>query len=145
MLIIFFLVIFIGFTVYYEYTIRKVLNAKGETDELLGYLGAQSILDKLNQTGKLKDIALLDKAVLEDKYNQLSSQNENLKKENDNLQQQLLVLNSVIEYNNIKKDGQDGQFRLMLDKNQQIAQLKQTISSICTRLNSSSVFIKECS
>ena len=144
-LIIFFLVIFIGFTVYYEYTIKKVLNAKSQTDGLLLSVTGNSLLQKLNQTDRLREIALLDKAVLEDKYNQLSAQDENLKKENDNLQQQILLLKSEIEYNNVKIDGPVAQFRLIQDKNQQIKELKQTINSICERLNSSNVFVKECS
>ncbi len=144
-LIIFFLVIFIGFTVYYEYTIKAVLKAKGTTDDLLGELGSRSILQKLNQTDKLNEIALLDKAVLEDKYAQLSIQNENLKKERDSLQQQIIVLKSEIEYNNVKIDGPVAQFRLIQDKNQQISELKKIIDSICSKLKNSSVFIKECS
>ena len=142
-LIVVFLVIFIGFTVYYEYTIRKVLNAKGQTDELLGGLAGNSILARLNQTDKLKEIALLDKAVLEDKYNQISAQNEDLKKERDNLQQQILVLKSEIEYNNVKLDGPVAQFRLIQEKNQEILRLKKIIGTICTRLNNT-FSIKEC-
>ena len=144
-LIVFFLVIFIGFTVYYEYTIKKVLSAKSQTDGLLVGVTGNSLLQKLNQTGKLNEIAMLDKAVLEDKYNQMSAQNENLKKEKENLEQQIIVLKSEIEYNDVKLDGPVAQFRLIQDKNQQISELKKIIDSICSRLNSSSVFIKECS
>ena len=143
-LIVFFLVIFIGFTVYYEHTIRKVLSAKGQTDDLLGGLIGNSMLEKLNQTDKLKEIALLDKAVLEDKFSQILSQNENLKKERDNLQQQILVLKSEIEYNDVKLDGPVAQFRLIQEKNQQILQLKKTIELICSKLNNT-IFVKECS
>ena len=143
-LIVFFLVIFIGFTVYYEYAIRKILNAKSQTDELLGGLAGNLILQKLNQTDKLKEIALLDKAVLEDKYNQLSSQNENLKKEKDNLQQQIIVLKSEIEYNKVKLEGPVVQFRMIQDKNQQIAELKKIIDLICSKINNT-VYLKECS
>ncbi|MEK6892201.1 MAG: hypothetical protein AABX25_03380 [Nanoarchaeota archaeon] len=144
-LIVFFLVIFIGFTVYYEYTIKKVLNAKSQTDDLLVGVTGNSLLQKLNQTDKLKEIALLDKAVLEDKYNQLSAQNENLKKEKENLEQEIIVLKSEIEYNDVKMDGPVEQFRLIQNRNKQISELKKIIDSICSRLNSSSVFIKECS
>lgn len=143
-LIVFFLVIFIGFTVYYEYTIRKVLNAKSQTDGLLGGLTGNSILAKLNQTDKLKEIALLDKAVLEDKFNQILAQNENLKKERDNLQQQILVLKSEIEYNNVKLDGPVAQFRLIQEKNQVILQLKKTVEMICSKINNT-LSVRECS
>ena len=144
-MIVFFLVIFIGFTVYYEYTIKKVLNAKSQTDDLLIGVTGNSILQKLNQTDKLKEIALLDKAVLENKYTQLLSQNENLKKEKENLEQQIIVLKSEIEYNDVKLDGPVAQFRLIQDKNQQISELNKIIDSICSKLKNSSVFIKECS
>ena len=143
-MIVFFLVIFIGFTVYYEYAIRKILNAKSQTDELLGGLTGNSILQKLNQTDKLKEIALLDKAVLEDKYNQMSAQNENLKKERDNLEQQIIVLKSEIEYNKVKLEGPVVQFRLIQDKNGQISELKKIIDSICAKINNT-ISIKECS
>lgn len=142
-LIVFFLVIFIGFTVYYEYTIKKVLNAKSQTDDLLIGVTGNSILQKLNQTDKLKEIALLDKAVLENKYTQLLSQNENLKKEKENLEQQIIVLKSEIEYNDVKLDGPVAQFRLIQDKNQQISKLKRVIQSICLKINNT-IFIKEC-
>ena len=143
-LIVFFLVIFIGFTVYYEYTIKKVLGAKSQTDDLLVGVTGNSLLQKLNQTDKLKEIALLDKAVLEDKYNQMSAQNENMKKENDNLQQQILLLKSEIEYNDVKLDGPVAQFRLIQEKNRQISELNKIINSVCSKLKNSSVFFKEC-
>ena len=144
-LIVFFLVIFIGFTVYYEYTIKKVLSAKSQTDDLLLGVTGNSLLQKLNQTGKLNEIAMLDKAVLENKYNQLAAQNDNLKKEKENLEQQTIVLKSEIEYNDVKLDGPVAQFRLIQDKNQQISELKKIIDSICSKLKNSSVFIRECS
>ena len=144
-LIVFFLVIFIGFTVYYEYTIKKVLSAKSQTDDLLVGVTGNYLLQKLNQTGKLNEIAMLDKAVLENKYNQLAAQNDNLKKEKENLEQQTIVLKSEIEYNDVKLDGPVAQFRLIQDKNQQISELKKIIDSICSKLKNSSVFIRECS
>jgi len=75
----------------------------------------------------------------------MSAQNENLKKEKENLEQQIIVLKSEIEYNDVKLDGPVAQFRLIQDKNQQISELKMIIVSICSKLNSSSVFVKECS
>lgn len=143
-LIVAFLVIFIGFTVYYQYNISKVLNAKSETEQLLGGLTGNAILERLNQTDKLKEIAILDKAVLENKYSQLLVQNENLKKERDALQEQVLVLKSEIEYNDVKLDGPVAQFRLIQEKNKQILGLKKKIDAICAKLNSS-ISIRECS
>ena len=122
-----------------------MLSAKSQTDDLLVGVTGNSLLQKLNQTGKLNEIAMLDKAVLENKYNQLAAQNDNLKKEKENLEQQTIVLKSEIEYNDVKLDGPVAQFRLIQDKNQQISELKKIIDSICSKLKNSSVFIRECS
>ena len=143
-LIIFFLILFIVYTVYYETILRKVLTKKNEYDEKLSDFTTQAIIEKLNKTDKLKEIAIIDKALLEERYYNLLIKNENLKKEKEALQNEVILLKSELEYNNAKLDGPTAQFRLIQDKNLQLRQLNDKISAICSRLQELNFSIKEC-
>ena len=143
-LMIFLLVLFITFTVYYEYTLRNISAGQNEHDKKFSELTAQAIFEKLNKSTRLKEIALIDKASLEEKYNDLAAQNENLKKEKITLQEEITLLKSQLEYQKVKLDGPVAQFRLIQDKNQQISQLKEKIDALCLRLKDSNSSDKDC-
>lgn len=143
-LIIFFLVLFIGFTIYYETTLRDILHVKSQTEEQLNQMTAELVFDKFNTSDNLKKLALMDKAVLEQKYNELEIQNKQLKDEKSDLQQEITLLNSEIEYQKVKIDGPVEQFRRIQDKNELIRQLKEKIDSICLYLKQNNISVDGC-
>ena len=143
-LIMFFLVLFLFFTVYYESALRKTLNTEGQNSKKLSEITAQSILEKLNATERIREYALMDKAVLEEKYNDLVIQHENLQKEKMKLQDEVIFLQSQLEYQKVKLDGPVSQFRLIQSKNQQIKELKNKIDALCSMLNDTNSYVKEC-
>ena len=143
-LIIFFLVVFIGFTIYYETTLRDVLHIKSQSEQQLSQMTASLVLDKFNNSDNLRKLALMDKALLEQKYNDLEKQNYKLKDEKSALQQEITLLKSEIEYQKVKLDGPVEQFRLIQEKNEQINQLQEKINVICTQLKQNNSSVNGC-
>ena len=142
LLIIFFLILFIVFTVSYQSTVSRLVNSR---ENSVDDVTMMSILEKINKSNQGKESALIDKVVLEEKYNQVLEQKQELEEEKKSLQDEVVFLKSEIEYSQIRIDGPLANFRNIQDKNQQISELKKTIDSICSKLKNSSVFIKECS
>lgn len=143
-LITFFLIMFIGFTIYYESALSDVVHRKNINDERLGEITAKLTLEKLNSSARLKQLALIDKALLEQKYNELVEQNENMKKERDILQNQITLLKSELEYQNSKFDGPTAQFRLIQEKNEEIKQLNEEIKGLCSMLKDYNITARDC-
>ncbi|MAG91615.1 hypothetical protein CMO83_02985 [Candidatus Woesearchaeota archaeon] len=144
-LITFFLILFIVFTVYYESNLRNLLDEKKQNDELLGEITARAVMDKLNESVSSKELALIDKAVLEEKYSELLVQFEVLNKEKEKLQKELTLAKSSLEYQEVKIDGPVAQFRLIQSKNEQINGLKAQIEAICKELAEDDVSVEGCS
>lgn len=144
-LIIFFLFLFIGFTIYYESALRDVLHVKSQSDQQLNQMTASLVLDKFNNSNNLRKLALMDKALLEQKYNNLEMQNDKLNDEKSALQREITLLNSEIEYQKVKLEGPVEQFRLIQEKNEQIRQLQEKINALCLLLNQNNASNNECS
>ena len=143
-MIIFFLVLFIGFTVYYEYALRDIINNKIINEEKLSETTARLTSAQVNNSARLKEIALIDRTVLEQKYNELVEQNENLKRERNTLQMEINPLKSEVEYQKAKLDGPAAQFILIQEKNEQIKNLNEKINVLCLMLKNYNISDKEC-
>ena len=144
LMITFFLILFIVFTVYYQIELRGAVSEKNKYDEKIGAITAQLILDKINKSNNMNEIAQMDKAVLEYKYNGLAADNQKLEAEKEELEQEITLLNSEIEYQKVKIDGPTEQFRLIQEKNQQIRQLKEKINGICFYLKQKNISFNGC-
>ena len=144
-LIIFFLVLFIGFTVYSTSILRGTAEEKYVYDEKLGKITADIILEKLNKSNSLKDMALIDKTVLENKYSELFNQYNTLNEQKETLEKEINTLKSQIEYVNIRAEGPVEQFRLIQQKNKEINDLKEALQALCSKLEESNISAKECS
>lgn len=144
-LITFFLIMFIGFTIYYESALSSVVHRQNINQEKLGQITARLAFQQLNSSARLKQSALTDKALLEQKYSELEEQNENLKNQRETLQSQITLLNSELEYLKTKFDGPTAQFRLIQEKNEQIKQLNEKINSLCLLLKNYNITNLECS
>ena len=143
-LITFFLIFFIAFTVYYQVELKNVVSKKNEYDEKIGMITAQMIVQKLNKSSNQQEIAQMDKVVLEHKYNELASENQKMESEKEMLKQQIILLNSEIEYQKVKIDGPEAQFRLIQEKNSQIQQLKENIKNLCLQLRQGNISAVGC-
>ena len=143
-LITFFLVLFIAFTVYYQISLKSIVKDKNQYDEKLGMITAQLIAQKLNKSNNLKDIALIDKAVLEDRYNEIVGQKAKLEDEKVALNKEITLLKSEIEYKKAEAGGPAAQFRLIQDKNEQIKQLQSKINALCLQLRQRNISVGEC-
>ena len=143
-LIALFLVFFIAYTIYYAVTLRNVLSTREEYDKKAGDFTANAILEKLNNTDKLKEIALIDKALLEERYYNLLVKSENLKKEKEALQNEITTLKSQLEYKDVKSEGPVAQFRLIQGKNREIAELKEKAGALCSKLKDYGISAEDC-
>lgn len=143
-MIIFFLILFISFTVYYESELRSLSAKKGQNDRQLEEVTAQFIVEKLNSTERLNKLALIGKEFLEEKYSDLVVRYESLKKENSGLQEELTLVKSELEYQKVKIDGPVAQFRLIQDKNEQIRQLKEKVDALCQNLKENNISGEGC-
>ena len=143
-LIAFFLILFIVSTIYYETILRKISGEKDENDKIISEITASMVLGKLNNSEKSSQLAMVDKAVLEDKYNKLVAYSESLEQEMERLGQEIIVLNSRIEYNDARMEGPVGQFRTIQAKNQEIEKLKAIIISLCDVFRKNNMTVNEC-
>ena len=143
-LIAFFLILFIVSTIYYETILRKISGEKDENDKIISEITASMVLEKLNNSDKSGQLAMVDKAVLEDKYNKLVAYAESLEQEKERLGQEIIVLNSKIEYNDARMEGPVGQFRAIQAKNEEIEKLKGTIISLCGVFRKNNMTVNEC-
>ena len=140
----FFLILFIGFTIYYAGVLRKVSDEKDQNDKIISEITANMVLEKLNNSEKSSQLAMIDKAVLEDKYNKLVAYAESLEQENERIGQEIIVLNSKIEYNDARMEGPVGQFRTIQSKNEEIENLKGKIITLCDVFRKNNMTVNEC-
>jgi len=140
----FFLFLFIGFTVYYQAALTKTREEGEVYDQKISQITAQAVLQKLNRSDSAKNIALIDKAILEDKYGELLGQKEKMELEKEKLERQIVILNSQIEYSDARIEGPVAQFRLIQEKNEQIEELSKKIDSLCITLKSYNLTSEEC-
>jgi len=113
-------------------------------DQKISQITAQAVLQKLNRSDSAKNIALIDKAILEDKYGELLGQKEKMELEKEKLERQIVILNSQIEYSDARIEGPVAQFRLIQEKNEQIEELSKKIDSLCITLKSYNLTSEEC-
>ena len=139
----FFLIVFVIFTVYYGTKFRNIINEKN--NEKANMVTAELVLEKLNRSDQLKEIAIIDKAVLEEKYIDLVALNDNIKKEKAALQEEVILLKSEMEYQQAKLEGPVAQFRLIQDKNQEIKNLNEKIRLLCSKLKNYNDSAEGCS
>src|SRR3989344_4197389 len=88
----FFLLLFLAFTVYYQLALKNTLKEKEEDTQKLGEVTAQAVMQRLNKSDAAKELALIDKVVLEDKYNELALQKQKLEEEKEALKGEITVL-----------------------------------------------------
>ena len=144
MLIAFFLVLFIGFTMYYASVLRKVSGEKDQNDRIISEITANMVLEKLNSSEKSGQLAMIDKAVLEDKYTKLEAHAKGLELEKERLEQEIIVMKSKKEYSDSRVDGPVGQFRVIQSKNEEIKKLTDKIQLLCAIFSKNNITASEC-
>ena len=140
----FFLLLFLAFTVYYQIALKNTLKEKEGYNQKIGEITAQAVMQKLNKSDTAKELALIDKVVLEDKYNKLLAQKERLESEKEALKGEITFLKSQIEYHQARLEGPVAQFRLIQEKNAEIQKLSERIGLMCLQINNYNLTSKEC-
>lgn len=143
-LVIFFLILFIVFTAYYENSLRNILNRYKKDQEIFGGLTANAVIEESNKTSNLKENVQKYKEYLEKRYDELSIMNENLKNENDNLKAELILIKSSIEYQKAKEIRPTQHFVLYQSKVEEIGKLKKKINELCSEIKALNITRKEC-
>ncbi len=143
-LVIFFLILFIVFTAYYENSIRNILKRYNKDQEIFGGLTANAVIEEFNKTSNLKENVQKYKEYLENRYDELSMLNENLKSENENLKAELGLIKSSTEYQKVKEIRPTQQFLLYQSKVEEIGRLKKRINELCLGFKALNVTMKEC-
>ena len=101
-------------------------------------------MQKLNKSDTAKELALIDKVMLEDKYNEILAQKEKLEGDKEALKGEITVLKSQMEYHQAKIEGPVAQFRLIQEKNAEIQKLNERIGLLCLQINNYNITLKEC-
>lgn len=140
----FFLLLFLAFTVYYQIALKNTLKEKDGYDQKIGEVTAQAVLQKLNKSDAAKELAIIDKVMLEDKYNELFAKKEKLEEEKEALNGEIITLKSQIEYHQARLEGPVAQFRLIQEKNAEIQKLNEKIGLLCLKINSYNLTSREC-
>lgn len=140
----FFLLLFLAFTVYYQIALKNTLKEKDGYNQKIGEVTAQAVMQKLNKSDTAKELALIDKVVLENKYNELLAQKEKLEEETEALKGEITVLKSQIEYHQARLEGPVAQFRLVQEKNSEIQKLNEKIGLLCLKISNYNLTSKEC-
>ena len=140
----FFLLLFLAFTVYYQIALKNTLREKEGHSQKIGEITAQAVMQKLNKSDVAKELALIDKVVLENKYNELLAQKEKLEEDKEALKGEITILKSQIEYHQARLEGPVAQFRLIQEKNAEIQKLNEKIGLLCLKINNYNLTSKEC-
>ena len=140
------IVLLVGSATYYALSFSSLLSRYNKNQKAFSELTANAVLDSA-------DILSVQKyrENLEKRYDYLSVQNSDLgtlnaklKLEIGDLNSQIILLKSQIEYQKAKDIGPTEQFRLFQGKNEEIKDLKSKISAICSEIESKNITIKEC-
>ena len=140
----FFLLLFLAFTVYYQIALKNTLKEKEGYNQKIGAITANAVMQKLNKSDTAKELALIDKVMLEDKYNEILAQKEKLEGDKEALKGEITVLKSQMEYHQAKIEGPVAQFRLIQEKNAEIQKLNERIGLLCLQINNYNITLKEC-
>ena len=77
-------------------------------------------------------------------YSELSAFNEELKNKIKALENQLVLVESLIEYQKAKDIGPTEHFRMIQSKNQQINELKDEMAAVCSKTKDYNLSLEEC-
>lgn len=131
-------------TTYYEITVRKLSIKYNKNQEIFGELTANAIIEESNKTSSIKENVLKYKEHLEKRYDSLNTMNAAFQAEIDNLQAELTLIKSQIEYKKAKDIGPTENFRLFQGKNEEINKLREKVSELCSELASLNISSNGC-
>ena len=133
-LVIILLVLFIASTIYYEVALKNVVNKYNKGQQIFGELTADAVVEELNKSSSLKETIAKYKEHFEKRYDELDTLNQKLKSERDRLQDELILIQSQIEYQKAKDIGSTSQFRLFQSKINEVSSLNKKIKELCSKL-----------
>ena len=75
------IVLFTGFSIYYQASLKELTYESNKSKSQVDYLTNRFVLEQLNETMKLREVAQMDRQTFEQRYYDVLSENERLKKE----------------------------------------------------------------
>ena len=143
-LVIVLLILLTSVIIYYEVTLRSLKYRYNKNQEIFGGLTANAIREETNKTSSLKEMVGKYKEYLEKKYDDLSMLNKNLKNQIEELNAELTLVKSQVEYQKAKEVGPTENFRLFQNKNEEISKLKEKVKELCSEFEVSNITSKGC-
>ena len=141
LLIIIFFLLFAWHTAYYESTLKNISMQHNEEIKKLQQSTGKVVLEKSNETIQLRENYQKDKEFFEQRYYDLSTENEELKGEKERLQSELNSIKSELENIKAKFDILLVRFQevesSLVKSNEQISSLISRNRELCDKLKSS--------
>ena len=130
--------------IYYEITLGNVKNEYNKNQEIFGGLTADAVLEEFNKTSSIKETFQKYREYLEKKYDELNTLNKNLKNQIDELNAELTIVKSQVEYQKARDVGPTEHFRLFQSKNEEINKLKEKLKELCSEFEAKNITSKGC-
>lgn len=132
------ILLFLSFSIYYENKLKNISIEYNKSQEKLKETAGNAVLEISNETFQLKESFQKDKEFFEEKYNNLNSENEELKRQRDMLQSQLNSMKSELEDINDKFNILQSRFQevqnTLIKANEQISSLTARVNELCRKL-----------
>lgn len=138
------LMLLIASAIYYEVRLKILLTQYNKNQEIFGGLTANAVIEELNKTSSIKETVHKYKEYLEKRYDDLNTLNKNLKDQIEDINAELTLIKSQIEYQKAREIGPTEHFRLFQNKNEEIAKLKKKVDELCSELKEFNITKKEC-
>lgn len=129
------ILLFISFSTYYD---NKLKNITTEYDKGVLKEATGNVAFDLNETIQSKEMALKAKETLEQKYFELSDENEGLKSEKDKMLAELNSMKSELDNTQVKFNRLQDQFQqvqdILIKANEEISSLIYRNQELCRKL-----------
>ena len=139
------LILFAGFSAYYQETLKNISTEYGQNREQLEKVTGELILEetKANESLQVKETVQKDKEVLEKGFNELKNENLVLKKEKSSLEQELISVKSELQKTKSEVQEEKEKFNLLklrfdavekglIKANEEISRLIARIKELCS-------------
>jgi len=139
------LLLFAGFSAYYQGTLKNISTEYSKNTEQLEKITARLVSEetKSNETLQLKETVQKDKETLEGNYNEIKNENQALKKEKAALEQDLISTKSELSKTESELQTKKSEFDILkgkfqqiqnslIEANDQISRLISRVSELCS-------------
>ena len=142
--IILLIIILTSFIIYHGVAVNKLVNRYNKYEDIFGGLTADAVVEEFNKTSSIKETVKKYKEYMEKRYDEFDTVNNDLKNQIENLQAELRLVKSQLEYQKAKDIGPTEQFRLFQSKNEEISKLSKKIGELCEKIRLNNISDSYC-